>query len=330
MAGKQKKGLDYFPVDVDIFADEKVVSLEVTYGAKGISILFHLLCAVYRNGYFAEWDEKMRNKIVKETTGVTIGLVDQVVKDLVKWGMFDASLFNSVNILTSRGIQENYLSATKRRVQNRSKLPHFLISADNDGQNVYRNAQNVCNDATEYSREEYSREKKSTPPLTPPLRKLDGGGDFSESYPNNKPDVQDPPVDLSSLLAAKVGNAREIYEAKRLTCNGRADHVGTAIIRDWTKNPAGKQFYEVIQLLQRWEDMGKIEVTMPKVDYDVWVWCKMNCNPNDFDCIAPALRNPETMEVVRSAVGECKGGSINMPGKFILSEIRKHNKNKGK
>lgn len=330
MSGKQKKGLDYFPVDVDIFADEKVVSLEVTYGAKGISILFHLLCAVYRNGYFAEWDEKMRNKVVKETTGVTIGLVEQVVKDLVKWGMFDSTLFNSVNVLTSRGIQENYLSATKRRIQKKSELPHFLISADNDSQNVYRNEQNVRNDATEYSRVENSREKKSTPPLTPPLHRLDGGGDFSESYPNDKTNGQEPPVDLSSLLAGKVGNAREIYEAKRLTCNGAADHVGTAIIRDWTKNPAGKQFYEVIQLLQHWEDMGKIKVTMPKVDYDVWVWIKLNCNPNDFGQITAALRNPETFEVVRSAVEQCKGGSINMPGKFILSELRKYNKNNSK
>lgn len=108
MARPLKTGLDYFPFDVDLFNDEKVIAIAGEFGLKGEITLIKLLCAVYRNGYFIEWSPVMRLKLRKELPGISAELIDAIINRLVKWGFFDESLFNSEKVLTSRGIQQRY------------------------------------------------------------------------------------------------------------------------------------------------------------------------------------------------------------------------------
>ena len=57
MARPIKDGIDYFPLDVDFFQDDKIRLLKAEFGAKGITILVALLCDIYRtNGYYKVWD----------------------------------------------------------------------------------------------------------------------------------------------------------------------------------------------------------------------------------------------------------------------------------
>lgn len=115
MARPNKTGLDYFPFDVDFFADEKIAAISGEFGIKGELTVVKLLCAVYRNGYFILWNEPLKYKLLRDLPGVSPELIDQIVNRLVRWGFFDEGLFDSVKVLTSRGIQKRYFSITRRR-----------------------------------------------------------------------------------------------------------------------------------------------------------------------------------------------------------------------
>lgn len=108
MARPVKQGLDYFPFDVDFFSDEKLYAISGEFGIKGEITTIKLLCAVYRNGYYAEWNEMLKFKLIKELPGVSVDLLDQIIRRLVKWNFFDKNLFDSASILTSKGIQQRY------------------------------------------------------------------------------------------------------------------------------------------------------------------------------------------------------------------------------
>lgn len=129
MARPRKTGLDYFPFDVDYFSDEKIVAIAGEFGLKGEIASIKLLCAIYRNGYFIEWNEMMAYKILRELPGVSADLLDNIVRRLVRWGFFDESLFDSAHVLTSRGIQRRYFEATKKRLAP-AGYPHLLSFRD--------------------------------------------------------------------------------------------------------------------------------------------------------------------------------------------------------
>ena len=86
MARPLKKGLDYFPFDIDFFEDEKIGAISGEFGIKGEIATIKLLCAVYRNGYFLQWNEMLKMKLLKNLPGVSAELIDQIVSRLVKWG----------------------------------------------------------------------------------------------------------------------------------------------------------------------------------------------------------------------------------------------------
>lgn len=125
MARPRKTSLTYFPFDVDFFDDERVVCIAGEFGLKGEITLVKLLCAVYRKGYFLEWNEMVKFKLLKDLPGISAELLDQIIERLVKWGFFDENLFNSAHILTSGSIQQTYFEALKRNLP-QSDLPHLL------------------------------------------------------------------------------------------------------------------------------------------------------------------------------------------------------------
>lgn len=131
MARPVKQGLDYFPIDVDFFQDEKIAVIAGEFGLKGEIVIIKLLCAVYRNGYFVEWSEMLKYKLLKELPGVSADLLEQIVKRLVKWGFFDKTLFDSASILTSHGIQRRYQAiSTKMHRKNTVELYSLLVDSN--------------------------------------------------------------------------------------------------------------------------------------------------------------------------------------------------------
>jgi len=114
MARPNKQGLDYFPLDVGIFEDDKILAISGEFSVKGEIIVLRLLCEIYRNGYFVEFSELLKNKLAR-LGGLSGGLVEEVVKKLVKYEFFDGLVFSEHNVLTSKHIQKVYLEASKRR-----------------------------------------------------------------------------------------------------------------------------------------------------------------------------------------------------------------------
>ncbi len=115
MPRPRKQGLDYFPLDVGFFDDERISAIFVEFGIKGEITAVKLLCAIYRNGYFAEWNDSLRTHLLRNLPGISPSLLDAIVHSLVQRGFFDQTIFDTARVLTSRQIQECYFSATRRR-----------------------------------------------------------------------------------------------------------------------------------------------------------------------------------------------------------------------
>lgn len=114
MARKTRAGLRYFPIDVDMFEDPKVALISAEFGAKGEAILIRLLCAIYRNGYYLEYN-KDESLLIGKRVGLEGALIDEVVNGLVRRSFFDKRVFDLFGVLTSNGIQERFIEGTGRR-----------------------------------------------------------------------------------------------------------------------------------------------------------------------------------------------------------------------
>lgn len=128
MARPYKTGLDCFPLDVDFFVDDKMIAITGEFSIKGELTAIHLLCAIYRNGYYVEWNERLCNKLHSELSCVSTNLINMIVNRLVQWDFFDKDLFYTSSILTSRGIQRRYFDSVRKRKKQSLSLPYLLIS----------------------------------------------------------------------------------------------------------------------------------------------------------------------------------------------------------
>ena len=54
MARPVKKGLSYFPKDVDFYNDYKIMDLLEKYGPIGVTVYDVILTEIYRHGYYLE------------------------------------------------------------------------------------------------------------------------------------------------------------------------------------------------------------------------------------------------------------------------------------
>lgn len=114
MARPIKKGLDYFPLNVDVDQDDKFQLVEAVHGITGFGITIQLLMRIYKEGFYYKWTE-IEQLLFSRRVNVDINVVVEVVNDCIKYGVFDSSMYESHGILTSKGIQERYFEATIRR-----------------------------------------------------------------------------------------------------------------------------------------------------------------------------------------------------------------------
>lgn len=114
MARPRKKGIEYFPFDVDFFSDKKIKVLKSRFGADGITIYIYLLCEIYKNGYYIQMDDDYEY-IIADDLGMSNEKVKQVMKFLLERSLLDGTLFQSDTIITSLGIQRRFQEAVRSR-----------------------------------------------------------------------------------------------------------------------------------------------------------------------------------------------------------------------
>ena len=130
-----KLGLDTCPLNIDFYDDPRLRPIIGEFGViKGMCVVVMLLCAIYREGYFIKWDEDARKQLLVRLQGISAGLLDTMVRRLVKWDYFDKELFDSAQILTSREIQDIYFANVKRRKIDDSKLDYLLTTPQGKAQ----------------------------------------------------------------------------------------------------------------------------------------------------------------------------------------------------
>ncbi len=135
MARPTRQGIDYFPYDVDLDQDDKLGMIVGEFKIKGETLYIKLCAWIYKtNGYYTEWNEDVQLKFLRryDYCGFSVSFLNEVVPRLIKWELFDKTVFDSFHILTSARIQATWLDATRKR-KDCVIDEKFLVSAVSSG-----------------------------------------------------------------------------------------------------------------------------------------------------------------------------------------------------
>ena len=165
------KGLQYFPLDVNFFENNKIAIIISDYGLEATAVVLKLFSQIYKSGYYMDWNEKI-GKIFSASfhTKYSYATIMNLVNSLVEEDIFNKKMYEQYHILTSEKIQNCYFTATVRRKKQKISNPEYLLIADmipssttpkehlNDN-SVDKNPKNACN--FEQSKVDKSKENES-------------------------------------------------------------------------------------------------------------------------------------------------------------------------
>ena len=130
MARPIKKGLDYFPFDVDFFSDRKIKRLRAKFGTDGLAVYIYLLCEIYRSGYYININDDLILDISDEVN-ISDNLTRHIIDFLLSRSLFNDTLAKSDKVLTAESVQRRYQEArkgSKREVE--VEAGYWLLKAD--------------------------------------------------------------------------------------------------------------------------------------------------------------------------------------------------------
>lgn len=174
MARPVKEGLDYYPLNADFMSDIKVRRLIRSFGSKSIGVVIALLGMIYGDkGYYILLNDDVAF-IISEQTLEDEEIVSQIINKLIEIEFFDKNLYEKHRVLTSKGIQKRFISATERRKDVKLITKYNLVNVDSNSSssvvNVDNNSINVDNNSSssvvnvgnnQQRKEKKSKEKKS-------------------------------------------------------------------------------------------------------------------------------------------------------------------------
>jgi hypothetical protein len=193
LARPKKEGLDYFPLDIGLDQDDKLVVPIAKYGMQGLGVIIKIMSEIYKNGYYYPWGER-EQYVFANRVNVDINTIIGLVNECIKWGFFNQELYEKHQILTSKGFQSRYLEAAKRRkeitmidtyvlvdLEKMSEKLGLRISVVNSEEtvvNVYinpsksdvtdtENTQSKVKESKEESKEKELKDKNNSPPKSP-------------------------------------------------------------------------------------------------------------------------------------------------------------------
>lgn len=139
MARPIKKGLDYFPFDID-WKKGALEYLYCMYGILGVAVIkLSLEPRIYGGeGYYVEYNERS-SLIFSNEFGDQLSVVDtrdkkrpeiydEIVRTAIEYGIFDKEMYKKYGILTSADIQETYVRAKEKSQRVEMEGRYLLLS----------------------------------------------------------------------------------------------------------------------------------------------------------------------------------------------------------
>lgn len=159
-----KEGIPSFLLDCR--TNDNISEIEAEYGVKGFAVVVRLWQKIYaEKGYYCEWIERSPLLFLSNwfggNSGVTVSLINEIVKRCLNNGIFDAKMHEDYSILTSARIQEQYFSAVKRREEILVQKEYLLVSVDKIKGIAYKNDVSVCRNQKNVCRNDTSKGKVS-------------------------------------------------------------------------------------------------------------------------------------------------------------------------
>ena len=310
MGRNAKKGLEYYPMDVDIVSDIKIRKLIKYHGGQALTVYTLLLCHIYKNGYFIQWDEDIPF-VLSEQTGFDEEYIEKVVGYCVTVGLFSEQLYNQDKVLTSKAIQERY-SFICKQANRKSLINAFpLISSEEIP---------ISSDKMPISSEESTQRKvkeskgKESKYNNPPQEDINynisntreggGGGEVRNIY---------------GELCKHAQIREDVWDA--VAISGSFQNQYAQHYREWLNLPdKSKQDYPLNQLNQAlFKQCGAVNTKF----YHAICWCKDNLLQSQFQEIYARISgNPASLNDLTLLIKEVGKGKINNPGLFILSRLR--------
>ena len=131
MARPGKRGIDYYPMDVNFLNDDKIQLLLAEHGIEGWGILSALWSKIYSEGYFYLWTER-EQLLFSSRVNVDKNLLNVNINSALRWELFDPGIYRRYKVLTSKAIQINYFAAMKRRGKVLIQAEYLLVKPPAD------------------------------------------------------------------------------------------------------------------------------------------------------------------------------------------------------
>ena len=303
MGRNAKKGLEYYPMDVDIVSDIKIRKLIKYHGGQALTVYTLLLCHIYKSGYFIQWDEDIPF-VLSEQTGFDEEYIEKVVGYCITVGLFSEQLYNHDKVLTSKAIQERY-SFICKQANRKSQIKEFsLISSDKNPISSDKNP--ISSEESTQSKVKESKENKSKVNNLPQDAHTRGGGEVKNLY----------------FELGKWAQIREdVWDA--VAISGSFQNGFTQYYREWLQldEETKRLRYPLNQLN---ESLRKQTGEVNTEWYHAICWCKDNLSDIDYrEIYGIAGGKRQALVELQYAIKEIKKGKINQPGAFILSKLRK-------
>lgn len=239
MAGRHNKvALDYF--ELDCHMDEKVRLIQAEYGLKGFAVFVKLLQEIYGGyGYYCEWTQD-RELLFASENGLNNGsqqLLRDIVSACIRRNIFSERLFKEYGILTSSGVQKQYLKATVKREVVELKKEYLLITVPENIKNVVINSISSEINSISAGRNEHRRVEKSKEENKNTMCKADALALFEKLwklYPVKKGKGQ--VSDSAKMRLFKVGFDEMVRAIERYKAELEKDS-------DWRKPQNGSTFF---------------------------------------------------------------------------------------
>lgn len=239
MGRQNEVSLPYF--ELDCHMDEKIKLIRAEYGLKGFAVVVMLYQHIYGgdHGYYCEWDEERLLLFMSDNglIGESKNLIDEVVRACIRRDIFSDRLYEEYGILTSSGVQKQYLKATAKRQVVNLKKEYLLISVPENRSNVAVSTISGGRKAIDYRINSQSKSNSKSKSNKNNMCKADAVALFEKLWP---------------LYPVKKGKGQVSLTAKQRLLKVGYDEMARAIDRykaelekdsDWRKPQNGSTFF---------------------------------------------------------------------------------------